>query len=69
MSQSALRRTELKSWICNGVCTPKTPGDLGYWFGYLIAKAYCERTPNKAAAVARLLEETDARALLRDSGW
>jgi len=67
--RAAMHETELKDWIYNGVGTPESPGDLGYWFGYLIAKAYYEHTPDKAAAVARLLEETDAKALLRDSGW
>ncbi|WP_313032940.1 DUF2268 domain-containing putative Zn-dependent protease [Massilia alkalitolerans] len=67
--RAAMHETELKDWIYNGVGTPESPGDLGYLFGYLIAKAYYERTPDKAAAVARLLEETDAKALLRDSGW
>ncbi|MFC0253151.1 DUF2268 domain-containing putative Zn-dependent protease [Massilia consociata] len=67
--RAAMRKTDLGDWIYNGAGTPDAPGDLGYWYGYRIAKAFYERSPDKQAAVARLLEETDAEALLRDSGW
>ncbi len=36
----AMHKTDLKDWIYNGTGTPEAPGDLGYWFGYLIATAY-----------------------------
>lgn len=67
--RAAMHKRDLSDWIYNGTGTPDAPGDLGYWQGYRIAKAYYERSADKAAAIARLLEETDAQALLRDSGW
>lgn len=60
---------DLTQWLYNGMGTPDQPGDLGYWMGYLIAKSFYEKASDKPAAIARLLEETDAKALLRDSGW
>src|SRR5471030_792704 len=62
-------KTDASAWLYNGMGTPEHPGDLGYWVGYRIAQAYYERTPDKQAAIRRLLEETDAHAMLRDSGW
>jgi hypothetical protein len=37
--------------------------------GYRIAKSLHDRAPDKRAAIARPLEGSDARALLRESGW
>jgi uncharacterized protein YjaZ len=62
-------KTDLSNWIYNGIGTMDKPGDLGYWIGYRIAKSFYDRTPDKSVAIARLLEETGAKALLRDSGW
>lgn len=62
-------KTDLSAWLYNNVGTPQQPGDLGYWVGYRIAKSFYDRAPDKRVAIARLLEETDAKALLRDSGW
>ena len=57
-------KSDLSHWLYNG------PGsDLGYWVGYRIAKSFYDRTPNKRSAVARLLEESDPKVLLRESGW
>jgi hypothetical protein len=61
--------TDASAWLYNGMGTPEHPGDLGYWVGYRIARAYYDRMPDKPAAIRRLLEETDAHAMLRDSGW
>ncbi|HEX7638392.1 MAG TPA: DUF2268 domain-containing putative Zn-dependent protease [Burkholderiaceae bacterium] len=58
-------------WLYNGHGTPARPGDLGYWVGYRIAKAYCDRAPDKHRAIAELLAVTPGNAaeLLERSGW
>lgn len=60
-------RTELSDWVYNS--TMETPGDLGYWVGYRIAKAYYQRADDKAAAFREILGLTDAKAFLAASGW
>lgn len=65
----AMDKTDHTAWLYNGMGTPEQPGDLGYWVGYRIAKSYYAHATDKRAAIARLLEETDAQALLRDSRW
>lgn len=62
-------KPDLSAWLYNGIGSPEAPGDLGYWIGYRIAKSLYERASDKQAAVKRLLEESDPKALLRDSGW
>jgi hypothetical protein len=64
-----MNQSDHTAWLYNGMGTPEQPGDLGYWVGYRIARSYYEHAADKRAAVARLLEETDAAALLRDSRW
>lgn len=60
-------KTDLSAWLYN--TTPDKPGDLGYWVGYRIAKAYYQQAPDKRAALARILTMTDAKAFLAESGW
>lgn len=60
-------QTDLSQWLDNS--TVDKPGDLGYWVGYRIAKAYYQRHRDKARAVRELLEMSDAKALLAESGW
>jgi hypothetical protein len=62
-----LDRTDLSDWAYNA--TPQTPGDLGYWVGYRIAKAYYRNAPDKRQALREILEMDDARAFLAKSGW
>lgn len=64
-----LRSTDLREWLYNGVGTPERPGDLAYWVGYRIARAYYDRARDKRAALRRLLAASDPEAILRDSGW
>lgn len=58
---------DLSNWLNNG--TPEKPGDLGYWVGYRIAKAYYQQAPDKRRALREILEMTDAKAFLAKSGW
>lgn len=56
-------------WLYNGLGTPDRPGDLGYWVGYRIAKAYYARAKDKRAAVREIIELRDPKAFLAASGW
>lgn len=60
-------KTEVSDWLYNS--TPETPGDLGYWVGYRIAKAYYQHAADKDAAFREILGMTDAKAFLAASGW
>ena len=56
-------------WLYNGMGTPERPGDLGYWVGYRIAKAYYQGAADKQAALRDIIEVRDAKALVAKSGW
>lgn len=60
-------KTELSKWLYNG--TLDKPGDLGYWVGYRIVKAYYQQAADKRGAIRDILEMTDSRAFLAKSGW
>lgn len=60
-------KTDLSDWFYNG--TNETPGDLGYWVGYRIAKAYYQRAKDKHRALRDLFELRDPKAILAASGW
>jgi hypothetical protein len=60
-------KRDVKDWFYNG--TAEKPGDLGYWVGYRIAKAYYQRASDKRAALRDILEMTDPKAFLAKSGW
>ncbi|MDQ8757294.1 DUF2268 domain-containing putative Zn-dependent protease [Sphingosinicella sp. LHD-64] len=59
--------TDMSAWIDNG--TFERPGDLGYWVGYRIAKAYYRNAPDKRRAVREMLQMTDHQAFFAASGW
>jgi hypothetical protein len=63
--------TKLEDWLYQGFGTPQKPGDLGYWTGYRINKAFYDRSPDKRDALAMILEVTPATApaILRGSGF
>jgi hypothetical protein len=60
-------KTDLSQWLNNG--TPDKPGDLGYWVGYRIVKAYYEHASDKRVAFREILQMTDPHAFLAKSGW
>lgn len=60
-------KTDLSAWVYN--TTPETPGDLGYWVGYRIAKSYYRNAPDKQQALREILQMDDARAFFDRSGW
>ncbi|WP_129793070.1 DUF2268 domain-containing putative Zn-dependent protease [Sphingosinicella sp. CPCC 101087] len=60
-------KKDLSDWLFN--TTPERPGDLGYWVGYRIAKAYYQNAADKDRALRDILQVSDARAFLAASGW
>ena len=60
-------KTDLSAWVYNS--TPEKPGDLGYWVGYRIAKAYYRNAPDKREALQQILGLTDVKAFVAASGW
>jgi hypothetical protein len=60
-------KTDLSNWFDNS--TAETPGDLGYWVGYRIVKAYYQRAADKRRALREILQVTDPKAFLAKSGW
>lgn len=61
--------TDISHWLYNGVGTPEHPGDLGYWVGYRILKAYYDKARDKRAALRTILALKDPKAILAASGW
>ncbi len=65
-----MNTTDLTRWLFNQQnSTADWPGDLGYFVGYRIAKAYYDRTADKAAAIRDIIETRDATVLLEASGY
>lgn len=60
---------DLSKWLYNGPGTAEAPGDLAYWVGHRIVKAYYERAPNKRRAMRDIFRMADPKAFLAQSGW
>jgi hypothetical protein len=60
---------DLSHWLYNGVGTPEHPGDLGYWVGYQIIKAYYARASDKRAAWHHITALDNPHQILAESGW
>jgi hypothetical protein len=60
-------QTDLSKWLYNG--TIDKPGDLGYWVGYRIVKAYYQNATDKRRAVRDILEMSNPKAFVAKSGW
>ncbi|MBW8745728.1 MAG: hypothetical protein JF628_15590 [Sphingomonas sp.] len=60
-------KTDLSKWLYNG--SLDRAGDLGYWVGYQIVKAYYAHAHDKRGAVRDILEMNDPKAFLAKSGW
>jgi uncharacterized protein YjaZ len=58
---------DLSKWLYNSTLTK--PGDLGYWVGYRIAKAYYQHATDKRRAFREILQATNAKDFLAKSGW
>lgn len=62
-------KTDLSAWLYNGPGDAAHPGDLGYWVGYRIVKAYYTNARDKRAALKEIFEMRDPKAFLAKSGW
>ena len=62
-----LDQRDLSAWFDN--TTMEDVGQLGYWVGYRIAKAYYANAPDQQAAIGEMIKMTDAHAFLAKSGW
>ena len=61
--------TDRSRWLGNQGTSTTRPGDLGYFIGYRIAKAYYDATADKRAAVREMIEGSDALSFLQQSGY
>lgn len=66
-----LDSTDLSPWFYNGPGDAARRGDLGYWVGHRIARAYYLAAADKQGAIVELLSVTPSSAhrLLAASGW
>lgn len=62
-------KTDLSQWLYNGPGTAEKPGDLAYWVGYRIVKAYYARAADKHQALRDIFDIRDPKAFLASSGW
>jgi Predicted Zn-dependent protease (DUF2268) len=58
---------DLSKWLYNS--TDNKPGDIGYWVGYRICKAYYQHAKDKRQAFRDILEISDPKLFLARSGW
>nr|WP_295382294.1 DUF2268 domain-containing putative Zn-dependent protease [Pseudoxanthomonas sp.] len=65
--QADMDKRDLSDWIYNS--KPGNPGDLGYWVGYRIVKAYYRNASDKRQALRDIIGLRDARQFLARSGW
>lgn len=64
-------KTDHSEWLSNGQGSDQRPGDLGYWAGYRVVRAYYARAKNKRRAIWTILhiDASNATTFLEASGW
>lgn len=68
--RAEMNGTDTSRWLYNqGSATASRPGDLGYFIGYRIARAYYLKATDKRAALREIIEVSDATAFLTASGY
>lgn len=67
--EADMDKTDLSDWLYNISVVGSEKGDLGYWVGYRIAKAYYKNATDKQQAIIDIIEMTDAKAFLDASEW
>ena len=68
--QTAMNGLAISEWLYNqSTATGERPGDLGYFVGYRIAKAYYDKSTDKVVAVRDIIEMTSGAAFLTASGY
>ena len=66
--EADMYKPDYSNWIYNANTSKDRPADLGYYVGYLIARAYYENAKDKRRAVHDILNIQDARAFYEASG-
>lgn len=64
---AGMDQRDLSAWFDN--TTAEDVGQLGYWVGYRIAKAYYQKTSDPKDAIREMVRMTDPHAFLARSGW
>lgn len=67
--KSNLCSSDMSKWLYNGQRSKDRPGDLGYYMGYRIAKAYYEQATDKRQAVIDMIELTLPMQFLQQSKY
>ncbi|MCS3800667.1 DUF2268 domain-containing putative Zn-dependent protease [Niastella sp. OAS944] len=67
--RSNLCSSDMSKWLYNGQSAKDKPGDLGYYMGYRIAKAYYEQATNKRQAIVDMIELTLPMQFLQQSKY
>lgn len=61
--------SDMSKWLYNGQSAKDRPGDLGYYMGYRIAKAYYEQSTDKRQAIIDMIELTLPMEFLQKSKY
>lgn len=64
-----LCNSDMSKWLYNGQSAKDRPGDLGYYMGYRIAKAYYEQATDKRQAIIDMIELTIPMQFLQQSKY
>lgn len=68
--RNPIASSRFKRWFVNCGSAPEGwPCEAGYWIGMRIAEAYVNRSPDKRAAIRKLIELEDPAAILKESGY
>jgi hypothetical protein len=61
--------SDMSKWLYNGQSAKDRPGDLGYYMGYRIAKAWYEQATDKRQAIIDMIELTLPMQFLQQSKY
>lgn len=67
--QAEMNGTDLSKWMYNSFKIKDRPGDLGYYMGYKISKAYYQNAKDKRQAIFDVLNIKDFRDFLNRSRY
>jgi uncharacterized protein YjaZ len=66
--KAEMDKPDFSNWIYNGSRSKDKPGDLGYYVGYLISRAYYQKAIDKKQAVRDILNIKDIKQFYEASG-
>jgi hypothetical protein len=67
--QGVMNGTDVAGWLGGGAAGSTRPGDVGYFVGHRIAKAYAEGTGDWEAGFRELVRPIEANEVLAASGY